>query len=92
MLNNDITELFIDVSDYEAPQPFEEVVQLLKEMSQGEYIHMLHRKQPLPLIQFLQENGFESRLKQELNGFWAVFIWRKNDHLVGDFCIEKFSI
>lgn len=57
-------ELFIDVSEYEPPQPFEEVMQLLMKMKTGEYIRMLHRKKPLPLLQILQDNGLNYKTRQ----------------------------
>ncbi|WP_198263841.1 DUF2249 domain-containing protein [sulfur-oxidizing endosymbiont of Gigantopelta aegis] len=61
-----MNELFIDVSDYDPPEPFEAVIALLRKMKRGDYIRMLHRKKPLPLFQLLQEQGFDYRLKESL--------------------------
>ena len=55
-------EILIDVSEYVAPQPFEKVIELLSQMKTGEYIRMLHRKKPLPLLQFIQETLSLKRL------------------------------
>ena len=88
-------ELFIDVSDYDPPQPFEEVIQLLLQMKAGEYIHMLHRKKPLPLLQFLQENGFDFKITQNQNlscepALWEIIIWDKKDTSLSHYCSNKF--
>ena len=98
-------ELFIDVSEYEAPQPFEEVIQLLLKLKVGEYIRMLHRKKPLPLLQFLQENGFDFNVRQNqllsdneaplnaasnVNVLWEIIIWNKKDTSVNQYCLNTF--
>lgn len=101
-----VKELFIDVSEYEPPQPFEEVIQLLKQMKSGEYIRMLHRKKPVPLLQLLQENGFnfivlndkttgkEKSVSHQSrvrdDSLWEIIIWRKDDSLVDDYCANEF--
>ncbi|MCW8929700.1 MAG: DUF2249 domain-containing protein [Gammaproteobacteria bacterium] len=101
----DAKELFIDVSEYEAPQPFQEVMQLLVGMNSGEYIRMLHRKKPLPLLELLQENGFSFNVKQDQLDFqnesllddahktsalWEIIIWNKLDSKVNNYCLKKF--
>jgi len=84
-------ELLIDVSDYEAPEPFEAVLKLTSQIKNGEYIRMLHRKQPLPLLQMLQENGYEYRMFPGQQTEWEIIIWHSQDLPVKDFCLMKFS-
>jgi len=67
LLKDACTELFIDVSEYEHPEPFEKVIELLLKMEQGQYVRMHHRKKPLPLLQFLQEHGFAFLVHQGLD-------------------------
>jgi DNA-directed RNA polymerase subunit L len=81
-----VKELFIDVSQYEAPQPFEKVIQLLITMKQGEYILMHHRQKPIPLLQFLQDNYFEFNIQKKTQTLWEVVIWNKKDVLVAHYC------
>lgn len=88
-------ELLIDVSEYDPPQPFEEVIQLLLQMKAGEYIRMLHRKKPLPLLQFLQDNGFDFKITHDESlscdlVLWEIIIWDKKDTLVSQYCSKKF--
>ena len=94
-MNEQPKELLIDVSEYEPPQPFEEVIQLLLQMKAGEYIRMLHRKKPLPLLQFLQDNGFDFKITHDESlscdlVLWEIIIWDKKDTLVSQYCSKKF--
>ncbi|MCU7836036.1 MAG: DUF2249 domain-containing protein [gamma proteobacterium symbiont of Taylorina sp.] len=90
-LDNTAKELLIDVSEYEAPRPFEEVVKLVSQLKSGEYIRMLHRKEPLPLIQMLQENGYECRMFPGQQVEWEIIIWNSQDISVQEFCLMNFS-
>ncbi len=85
-------ELFIDVSELEQPDPFEKVTQLLGTMKKGEYVCMLHRKKPLPLIQMLLENGFDCIVRPREQALWEIIIWYKKDSAVGQFCLSHFPV
>lgn len=89
--NKEYKELFIDVSDFEHPVPFEKVMQLLLKMKRGEYIRMHHRKKPLPLIQFLQENGCDCIIHQRQDIPWEIIIWNKNDIDIEHYCLTQLS-
>ena len=86
MSNKKPLELLIDVSDEEAPKPFELVLGRIEHLKQGEYIRMLHRKQPLPLIQMLEENGYECKMSPGQQTKWEIIIWNKQDSLTHEFC------
>ncbi|MCU7940891.1 MAG: DUF2249 domain-containing protein [gamma proteobacterium symbiont of Bathyaustriella thionipta] len=85
-------EIYIDVSGYEHPIPFDKVLELLFKLNRGEYIHMHHRKKPLPLIQFLYEQGFNCVVFQNSDGSWEIIIWHKKDTDVERYCLTRFSI
>ena len=84
-------EQLIDVSELEPPEPFEAVLKLIDKIGAGEYIRMIHRKQPLPLIELLESRGFECAIKQGTKSEWDIIIWHKSDKLVNDFCQKHFS-
>lgn len=84
------TERLIDVSELEPPEPFEAVLQLIGEIQDGEYVRMLHRKQPLPLIQLLKEQGFECIIQSGQQTRWEIVIWNKQDKPVNEFCYKHF--
>ena len=86
-----IQEILIDVSEDEAPKPFEIILQQLSQLKKGEYIRMLHRKQPLPLIQMLDENGFVYRMFAGKQTPWEIIIWSKQDLLTHEFCNASFN-
>jgi hypothetical protein len=84
-------EILVDVSELEAPEPFEQVINAVLQLNAGEYICMLHRKKPLPLIQWLQEQGFACVFKTELQNHWNIYIWNTKDSLVNDYCLSLIS-
>ncbi len=91
LLKEACTELFIDVSEYEHPEPFEKIIQLLLVMKKGQYVRMQHRKKPLPLLQFLQEHGFDYLVSQGADIAWEIIIWNKKDKHAGLYCHAHFS-
>jgi len=56
---------------------------------------MLHRKKPIPLFQFLQENGFDYKIRQVQHAYrdensWEIVIWNKHDSSVNEYCLNSF--
>ena len=86
-----LKELLINVSEDEPPKPFEAVTELIDQMQAGEYIRMLHRKKPLPLIQMLQDNGFECKIRQGQSTAWEILIWKKQDTIADNYCSTAFE-
>ena len=86
-----VREIVVDVSDLEAPQPFEVVLKQLKRLGSGEYIRMLHRKQPLPLLQVLEENGYAAVMRKGDHIPWEIFIWNTADPLSNEYCRSRFA-
>ena len=91
LLEEEVTELFIDVSEYEHPEPFEKVIQILQSMKKGQYIRMHHRKKPLPLLQLLQQQGFDFRIYQRADIPWEIIIWYKKNIDVAQYCLRRFA-
>ena len=83
-------EVFIDVSEEEAPKPFEIVLEQIAQLKNRQYIRMLHRKKPLPLIQILETNGFSCRMFSGEQTEWEVLIWNKQDSFTQKFCANFF--
>jgi uncharacterized protein (DUF2249 family) len=70
----------LDVRLLEPCEPLEQILTTLNTLSNGDYLHVLHRLEPFPLYKILQQHGFK----------WIVisispdipielFIWREND-------------
>ncbi len=83
--------MFIDVSQYEQPKPFEKVIELLLSMKHGQYVCMHHRKEPLPLLQFLQEHHFSFLSSEYALNQWEIIIWDKKDKDLEQYCCTQFS-
>ncbi len=84
-------EIILDVSELEPPQPFEEALKQLRKLPAGAYLRMLHRKQPLPLIQLLHENGYVVSMSNDPSGRWEIIIWNKSDPVSAAYCDTQFG-
>ncbi len=87
-----IEKIFLDVCDLSAPEPFEIVLQQVLQLAQGKYIHMRHRKKPLPLLQLITENNFSSYAIEQADSLWDIFIWRTSDERVNHYCLNHYSL
>ena len=79
-------ELFINVSELEAPEPFSEILYLTKELKQNSYIRVVHRKEPFPLYDILHENGFDFYTVKMSNSKFNIFIWQSSDIATANYC------
>lgn len=82
-------ELLIDVSGLEQPEPFEEVMHRLKALNKGSYLHMLHRRTPYPLMQILNENGFDFKIIGAEKTEFEALIWNIDDLSTGNYCKNR---
>lgn len=72
-------ELFLDVSDLEAPEPLLQAIDALQELDKGDYLRFCHRMKPCHLYQFLEENGFCADTRHGSRCECEVMIWRDGD-------------
>lgn len=79
-------ELRIDVSDLEPPEPLEQVLLALDELGDGEFLHMLHRREPLLLYPELRRRGFSYLTSFDRDHECEVFIWRDGDAVAENAC------
>ncbi|WP_200763359.1 DUF2249 domain-containing protein [Nitrosophilus alvini] len=76
-------EILIDTRDLEPPEPMQKVMQALRELEEGEYVHMVHRFAPLPFLDILKNNAFAYKLFEHENGA-DLYICKNSDTA----CIE----
>ncbi|HKJ77580.1 MAG TPA: DUF2249 domain-containing protein [Gammaproteobacteria bacterium] len=69
----------VDVSDLEAPEPLVQVLDAAERLAPGEYLHMLHRREPCLLYGNLDQRGFAHDTRQGRDVACEVFIWRRGD-------------
>ena len=69
----------LDARELEHPIPLQLALGHLQKMTQEEYLYMIHRKRPIPLIELAKEKGFiclEERDKEEI---WHILISKNPD-------------
>jgi uncharacterized protein (DUF2249 family) len=73
------TELRIDVRDLEPPEPLEVALDMADKLQSGEYLRMLHRREPFPLYRLLEQTGFRHHLHSGGDCPFEILIWRAGD-------------
>ena len=76
---NHAEEILLDVSDREPPEPLELTLQAADQLHAGQYVRMLHRREPCLLYPNLKDNNFSYYQREGLSAAVEVFIWRKDD-------------
>ena len=71
----------IDVSMLEPCEPLERTLAALKELGSGDYLHVIHRREPLLLYPLLEQGGFDWRTRPGGPAGYEVFIWHQDDHV-----------
>jgi hypothetical protein len=74
-----LDEKFLDASEMEPPEPFEQALALLAELQPGEYLRMAHRMIPYPLFEYCSEQRFEYRVQPGETARYDILIWHKQD-------------
>ncbi len=69
----------LDVRELEPPEPLERALAALPGLGPGEYLHMLHRREPLLLYDLLEAQGFRHCAREGPEAPWEIFIWREGD-------------
>jgi len=67
-------KILFDARELEHPQPLEEGVRHLSQMDQDSYLYMIHRKNPIPLLQMAKERGYQTFSQEDSNGIWHILI------------------
>jgi uncharacterized protein (DUF2249 family) len=69
----------IDVRELEPPEPLELALDMAHNLRPGEYLRMLHRREPYPLYRLLEQDGFRYRLHSGGDSPFEILIWRADD-------------
>ncbi len=72
-------EIFLDVSDLEPPDPLTKSVQALEKLQAGEFLCLLHRREPCLFIPLLEEQGFKYLMKNLRNEQTILIAWSDCD-------------
>ena len=69
----------LDVSELAPPEPMERILAEVESLAPGEYLRVLHRREPWPLFPLLEQRGFGYELRPCQPPGFAILIWRAGD-------------
>lgn len=78
----------LDARDLEHPKPLELSIKALQELDTESYFYMIHRKNPIPLLELASEQGFQVLSREDAQGDWHVFISKNDAHNLDTFAQE----
>ena len=65
----------LDAREMEPPEPFERATAILHRMEAGQYLRMLHRRIPYPLLDHARAMSLESAVKAHEAASYEVIIY-----------------
>lgn len=74
-----LNEVVLDVSDLEPPEPLVQTLEAAKQLLPGQYLRMLHRRDPCMLYGNLDDNHFKYYQRKGTTSAVEVFIWPEDD-------------
>jgi len=77
-------EILLDVSDLEPPEPLELTLDAAEDLEPGQYLRMLHRRDPCLLYGNLDNNHFKYLQREGSATAVELFIWREGDTVAAD--------
>ena len=72
-------EYLMDATEMEPPEPLIRTLEMLNDLKQGDYLRFLHRREPLPLYDNLNQAGFSYITCADSDVAFEVFIWNQDD-------------
>ena len=71
---SELKKIDLDARELEHPKPLEHAIRALRELDDESYFYMLHRKNPIPLIDMAHEQGFKTLSREDETGNWHILI------------------
>ena len=71
---SDLHKIALDARELEHPKPLELAMKALRELNEGNYFYMIHRKNPIPLIDMASEQKFQVLNREDNAGNWHILI------------------
>ncbi len=68
--------ILLDTREFDHPVPLEMAVDAFKKLSGDEIIHMIHRREPIPLFEIIVKNGGRYQSVMESDTLWHIYITR----------------
>ena len=72
-------EYSLDVSDLEPCEPLERTLEAMKLLNAGDYLRVLHRREPHLLYPLLEKGGYCWFTRPGETSQFEILIWRQGD-------------
>ena len=83
-------EILLDATAMEPPEPLQRATSILQKLEHGQYLRMLHRRLPHPLLESCEqlEVSYRHFAAQEdtRESKWVILFWRSDDPITAKFC------
>ncbi|MDQ1326540.1 MAG: hypothetical protein QG564_1665 [Campylobacterota bacterium] len=71
-------KITLDARELEHPKPLAMAINILKNLEDADYLYMIHRKNPVPLIDLAQEHHFQVLSREDAEGTWHILITKNH--------------
>ena len=68
-------DIEIDVCGLEPPEPLERVLEGLSQLQSGQRLRVVIPREPFPLYQILERNGYQHKTTARADYLYEVLIW-----------------
>jgi uncharacterized protein (DUF2249 family) len=86
-----MSEKLLDVSGLEPPEPRDRIVAALERLAPGQYLRVLHHREPLLLYPWLQEQGYRWHTQAGGTTAFEIIVWRATDTTAAAAATGKFK-
>jgi len=80
-----LKKISLDTRELEHPVPMQKAMEVLKVLDQTNYLHMIHKKNPIPLVDLAKENQFQVLVHEESENFWHILISKNRQTPLSEF-------
>jgi hypothetical protein len=84
-----LKKIILDARELEHPKPLELAMKALQELDEENYFYMIHRKNPIPLLDLASEQNFQVLNREDSSGNWHILIAKTHDINLNDFISDS---
>ena len=78
-------KIYFDAREMEHPEPLEKSMKIIQSLDENSYLYMLHRKNPLPLIDLAKKHLLNVLTQEDENNLWHILICKNQTIDLSDF-------
>jgi len=74
-----MTKIDLDARELEHPKPLEMSMKIVHHLDDSSYLYMIHRKNPIPLLDFAKGLNLQIVSKEDTQQIWHILISPNHD-------------